>query len=117
MNMNKNMNVEKDFKMYYHTTLRNTGLFTSLSFAALGYSRHYRGKDKLFNVLLIMVSIVFTIITIYISKYLIDDINMLNKEIKTENADKYLLLPWSVYLVSFCLLFLGVYTFIRELMK
>jgi len=111
------MKTEKDFKMYYHTTLRNTGLFTSLSFAALGYSRHYRGKDKLFNVLLIMVSIVFTIITIYISKYLIDDINVVSNEVKSVKVDKYVLLPWYVYVVSICLLILSVYSLVRELIN
>ena len=31
---------EKDLIMMYHTTLRNMGLYTSLSMALFGYSRY-----------------------------------------------------------------------------
>ena len=31
------METERDLLMFYQTTLRNVGLYTSLSFAALGY--------------------------------------------------------------------------------
>ena len=41
------METERDLLMFYHTSIRNIALFTSVSFAALGYSRFYRGKDKL----------------------------------------------------------------------
>ena len=32
---------EKDLIMMFHTSLRNMGLYTSLSLALLGYSRYY----------------------------------------------------------------------------
>ena len=40
---------EKDVLMYYQTTLRNVGLTTAVSFAALGYSRFYREKSLLYS--------------------------------------------------------------------
>ena len=40
------METEKDLLMFYQTSLRNVGLFTSISLALLGYSRFYRGKNK-----------------------------------------------------------------------
>ena len=38
----------KDLIMYYQTSIRNVALTTAVSFAALGYSRFYRGKSKLY---------------------------------------------------------------------
>ena len=39
----------KDLLMFYQTTLRNVGLYTTISFAALGYSRFYRDKSILYS--------------------------------------------------------------------
>ena len=47
----------KNLIMFYQTTLRNVGLFTSISFGALGYSRFHRGKSQLYNLMLILLSI------------------------------------------------------------
>ena len=48
--------------MFYHTTLRNVGLYTSISFAALGYSRFYRGKTIIYSAGLVLISMAFLII-------------------------------------------------------
>jgi hypothetical protein len=111
------MKTEKDMMMYYQTTLRNTGLFTTVSFAALGYSRVYRGKDKLFNVALILASIVFMVLTVYLAKYMVEDITVWQKELKSEHIEKYLLLPRAVYVVNVGLLTLALYTLFREVVK
>ena len=103
--------------MYYQTTLRNTGLFTTVSFAALGYSRFYRGKDKLFNVALILASIVFMVLTVYLAKYMVEDITVWQKELKSDHIEKYLLLPRAVYVVNVGLLTLALYTLFREVVK
>jgi hypothetical protein len=111
------MKTEKDMMMYYQTTLRNTGLFTTVSFAALGYSRFYRGKDKLFNVALILASIVFMVLTVYLAKYMVEDITVWQKELKSDHIEKYLLLPRAVYVVNVGLLTLALYTLFREVVK
>lgn len=111
------MKTEKDLMMYFQTTLRNAGLFTTVSFAALGYSRHYRGIDKLFNITLIVASMLFMCVTIYLSKYLIDDIDVWKNDIETHNIDKYMILPKGVYFMNIALLVLACYTLIRELMN
>tara|TARA_Y100000816_G_C26080994_1_gene569750 strand:- start:1115 stop:1450 length:336 start_codon:yes stop_codon:yes gene_type:complete len=111
------METERDLLMYYQTTLRNTGLFTTVSFAALGYSRYYRGKDHLFNVSLILVSMIFMGITLMLAKYLVEDSEKWKKELKTTSIDKYLLLPRVIFVVNALLLILAFYTLVRELMK
>lgn len=80
------METEKDILMFYHTTLRNVGLFTSLSFAALGYSRFYRGKSKMYNVALIIFSIVILWIAIYLTKYLIEDFERISAQGKISRS-------------------------------
>ena len=111
------MKTGKDMMFYYQTTLRNAGLFTTVSFAALGYSRFYRGKDKLFNVALILASIVFMMVSIYLAKYLVEDITMWQKEIKSDHIEKYLILPRAVYIVNMGLMALALYTLSFEVMK
>ena len=111
------MKTERDMLMYFQTTLRNAGLYTTVSFAALGYSRYYRGKDRLFNVSLIVASMIFMLITIYLSKYLIDDIELWKNDVETYNIDKYMILPKSVYYMNITLFVLALYTLVREIMK
>ena len=111
------MKTEKELLMYYHTTIRNIGLFTSLSFAALSYSRFYRGKNKLYNIALIIFSIVILVIAIMTTKFLIDDFERFQLEIKSEEANKWLLLPKTTYYFSIGVLLLGFHTLYRQLMK
>ena len=47
----------KDVLMYYQTTIRNVALTTAVSFAALGYSRFYRGKSTIYASGLVLVSL------------------------------------------------------------
>lgn len=77
----------------YHTSMRNIGLYTSISFAALGYSRYHRGKTFFLNILLILISIIFTIIALIISYFLIKDIKFFYEKDKTSHN---LILKWSV---------------------
>ena len=111
------MESEKDLMMYYQTTLRNTGLFTTVSFAALGYSRYYRGKDKFFSISLIIASMIFMGITLMLSKFLIDDMEKWEQDIETPYNEKYLIIPKVIFGVNVFLLTLAVYTLMRELMK
>ena len=101
--------------MFYQTTLRNVGLYTSLSFAALGYSRFYRGKSKLYNVALIVFSIVILWIAIYLTKYLIEDFERYQLKVKSVEANKWLLLPKTVYYFNIGVGLLGFYTLFREI--
>ena len=91
---------EKDLIMMYHTTLRNMGLYTSLSLALLGYSRYYRGKGSMvYNVAFIIFSLLFMGAAIVIGMYLIQDIEYLLKTIKMGDGDKnnhYMLRKWLV---------------------
>ena len=91
---------EKDLVMMYQTTLRNMGLYTSLSIALLGYSRYYRGKGSMiYNIAFIIFSLLFMGAAIVIGMYLIQDIEYLHKTIITgddEKNSRYILHKWLV---------------------
>ena len=83
--------------MYYHTSFRNIGLYTSLSLATLGASRFHRGKSYTLNVSLIAVSILFNILAILVGRYMLNDIDyMKNKQEEVTPltlVDKWTMLP------------------------
>lgn len=111
------MESEKDILMMYHTTLRNVGLFTSISFAALGYSRVYRGKNPAYNIFLILASLIFMTSALIMNWFLIQDYEHLLKKIDTSIADKWIFIPRIVFVFNLGILGLGLFTFIRELTK
>ena len=90
-------------RVYFHTVIRNAGLFTTTSFAALAYSRAYRNKNFLINISLIIASILFTLISLIILHFLLQDIN----KFTTEN-NKYDSMDHTHY----CLIHNLVYIFI-----
>ena len=84
---NKEKNMEfsnyKELIMYYNTTIRNVALTTAVSFAALGYSRYYRGKSKIYSSGLVLVSLMILICSVIINILLFNDIE------KYKNLPKY----------------------------
>jgi hypothetical protein len=111
------METEKDIIMMYHTSLRNVGLFTSVSFAALGHSRFYRGKNRIYNVFLILASLIFMFCSLMMNWYLIQDYGQLLGNIDTQIADKWLFIPKITFTFNLGIFSLGLYTFFREVTK
>ena len=113
-----NMNI-KDVSMLYHTTLRNVGLFTSVSLAMLGYSRYYRSKsDATYNISFILISIGYLFIATYIDYMLVVNQHKFAHKMQ-KNKRKYLqgltsVAVYVLYLNSIVLLF-TFYTLYREL--
>ena len=69
--------------MYYHTSIRNVGLYTSLSLAGLAASRSYvkqtTGTDKAIYILFLSLFLVFSYIAIQISRIVIYDMKHLEQ--------------------------------------
>lgn len=64
--------------MYFHTVLRNVGLFTSISLATLGVSRFYRHKSKIYNIGFILFSLLFLFVGIFLNYSLFQTPNLLD---------------------------------------
>ena len=91
---------EKDLLMYYHTAIRNVGLYTSISIAALLAAFIYlRNKKELYYLeggILYIASIVFLTITILLSKRVIQTI----KTHKYSNMYDLLIIPYCTYYIN-----------------
>ena len=108
------METEKDLLMYFHSSFRNIGLFTTVSFAAMGYSRYHRSKHAIYNIYLILASIFFMMGSIYIGYYLIEDINTFQTDNTRDIMKKWIILSkWTIIMNTGTLL-LGLYTLYRE---
>ena len=108
----------KDIQLLYQTTLRNIGLFTSISLALLGVSRFYRGKNhQHLNIGYILLSIVFTIMTIILDIHLIYDhsiiTNMVNEKGK-HLLDKWYSVPKILLITNSSILLFTLYTLYRQ---
>ena len=108
---------EHAIMMYYHTALRNVGLFTTLSFGSLGYSRFYRGKLDIYNLYLIVMSIVFILVSLTINWFLIIDYEIMVEQTDTVIADKWAFVPRLIFVFNLGIFVLGFYTLFREIKK
>ena len=113
----------KEILMYFHTTLRNVGLYTSISLAMLGYSRFYRGKDKIYNISFIFISLLFLIFSIRINYILHKTVSVYKQSNKeTDPVDMLFIddmfdVPIYILATNSIVFLFGLYTLINEIKK
>ena len=113
---------EKEISMYFHTSIRNVGIYTSISLALLGYSRFYRGKNIIYNISFIVISLLFLLCAIYINHILNKTLNVYAQ---TENKNRtgitfindLVLIPKYVAIILPIVLLFGLFTLYREVTK
>jgi len=107
--------------MYYHTSLRNIGLYTSLSLATLAASRFHRDKSFMLNISLIVVSIVFNLISATIGFYMLSDIKHMRKNQEEQGKksiiNKWTLLPHVTIVINSCIILTSLYVLYRKVNK
>tara|TARA_B100000282_G_C31704847_1_gene478118 strand:+ start:211 stop:549 length:339 start_codon:yes stop_codon:yes gene_type:complete len=112
------MNSEKEIIMFYHTTLRNVGLYTSISFALLASSRFYRGKNKIYNIIFIILSLLILLTSILICKYLIDDIKKMKSNLdEIKYLNKWQNIPKIIFNVNISIGIVALIILIKEILK
>ena len=110
----------KEILMFYHSSLRNVGLYTSISLALLGSSRFYRGKDnQLYNLVFLIISIATLLAAISILCTLLSNMYMARAEIVEEDEkaaiDRMLRAPLGIHYVLGGILGLSVFTAYRQM--
>ena len=106
--------IDKKFDMYFHTALRNVGLYTSLSFAALAYSRVHRGNTPIYDMILITISMTFLLLSFIVNYVLNKDIQQhLEQSEESEKETMHLSITHAIFGVHGVLLILGLGTFTR----
>lgn len=110
---------EKDFLMYFHTAIRNLGLYVSASLAILGVSRAYRGKNRLYNVAFIVFSLAILFLSIYKNYYLIIILQKMANNIGTNvfHIRENILVPKMFLLLNGLLAMFSIFTLFREFTK
>ena len=107
--------------MYYQTSLRNIGLYTSVSLATLAASRFHRDKSFILNVSLIGVSIVFNLLAVAIGLYMMDDIRYLRENQEEDNTlpllDKWGWLPRTTVVVNAGIIASSMFVLYTQLTK
>lgn len=106
--------VNKKFDMYFHSALRNVGLYTSLSFGALAYSRVHRGTTPIYDMVLIAISMAFLLLSFTMNYVLNSDVKQHLEQSETSEKEKmYLLVTQSVFGIHGILFILGLGTLVR----
>jgi hypothetical protein len=104
----------KDILMYYQTAIRNVALTTAVSFAALGYSRFYRGKSTIYASGLVLVSLFIICASCIIN---INLYNLIINHTKTDNslisANNFLSVNILFMISHIIIILFGLYTFYR----
>ena len=112
------MDSEKAILMYYHTGLRNVGLYTSISFALLASSRFYRGKNKMYNILFLLLSLTILLCSVTLCKYLIDDLQNMKQNLdEIKYLNKWETIPQVIYYVNIVVGLIGATTLFKQILK
>ena len=112
------MDSEKAILMYYHTALRNVGLYTSISFALLASSRFYRGKNKMYNILFLLLSLIILLCSVTLCKYLIDDLQNMKENLdEIKYLNKWEAIPQVIYYINITIGLIGATTLFKQILK
>ncbi len=100
-------NLDKSLRVltYYHSALRNIGLYTSISFAAAAVSRHYRDKHFGLNIILLVITLIFVSLSISIAIFLKNDLKEIRQQNDIDKLEKWLLLP-NIMICANCVILL-----------
>jgi hypothetical protein len=104
-----------EFPMYFHTTLRNIGLYTSLAYGSLAYSRMYHNNTPLYDIMLILISLSFLAIAFIMNYYLYLDTNaFILKNKKGHDFIQLLRITQAIFGIHIILVLLGTIILFRS---
>ena len=108
----------RDAMMLYQTTLRNVGLYTSVSLALLGYSRFYRGKgNSLYNISFIIISMIFLLFALVIVRNLLADHKIILDKFSDDEKEhllKWYQIPEALQYALGIIFLFSAYTLVRQ---
>ena len=109
----------KDATMFYHTALRNVGLFTSISLALLGVSHFYQGKgDLLYNMAFVFISIMLLLVAIVLLHKMVTNMNMCMDDLSKDERKvlkEWLIVPEILRYVLYITLGFYVVNFYKQI--
>jgi len=103
----------KDLMMYFQTSIRNVALTTTVSFAALGYSRFYRGKNNLYGSSMVLVSLLLLSCSFLLNLFLYHDIQKYINNPKYKTIEKWSNINKVFMVIHAFTIYFVIYTFYR----
>lgn len=104
------MSTKLGFLNYYHTNLRNVGLFTSIAIALQAYSSRLKTQERLEAKSLVVYfsHLLFLILAILLNYFLIQEFN--ESKVKDE-VEKWIIIPQIAMFFLICILVYNIYSF------
>lgn len=104
------MDTKKDFLNYFHTNLRNVGLFTSIAIALQAYSSRLKTQERveLKSLVVYFSHLLFLILAVILNYFLIQE--FADSEVKDE-IEKWIIIPKVAMYFLICILLYNTYTF------
>ena len=115
MEEDEGFNNLKELLMYYQTSTRNVALTTAVSFAALGYSRYYRGKSYMYTTGLALVSFLIISCSALLNYYLYNSLQKYLSQPKYSKLNKWIIINKVFFIVHSILILFALYTVFRLL--
>jgi hypothetical protein len=109
------MNSEKDFLMFYQSSLRNVALFTSVSLGLQTYSSHIKNKYKSF--IIYCSYLFFLAIAIYLNYLLITQLHTFDKEDLNNKYLSWLNIPYLTLIFLILMTLINLPTFIKKIIS
>lgn len=111
----------KESLMFYNTSIRNVGLYTSISLGLLGVSRFYRAKgDALYNNAFILLSLISIVLAVVTLQNLIKQLTQFNSQLKGDEQkllESWIMVSKGVQLLVYPILGFTLFTLYRESAK
>ena len=89
---------KQQFIMYYHTAIRNVGLYTSVALAGIGGARafleHQKGFNKYYAMVIYLLSLGAIYIAVFISQNLLVNVKAAEQEFDDPSLKQYQTLPY-----------------------
>tara|TARA_Y100000816_G_scaffold286058_1_gene266581 strand:+ start:496 stop:891 length:396 start_codon:yes stop_codon:yes gene_type:complete len=110
-------------QMHFHTSIRNVGLYLSVSLALLGASRYYRKgseRSRVKQLMFTLISLAFTTNAFLVSKYLLNDhMSILKNYCKNEikHVYKWYIIPKILLLTSSLFICFSLYLSLNTIRK
>lgn len=104
-----------EFSTYFQTSLRNVRLFTSLAYGSLAYSRLYRNDNPFYEGMLLLVSLAFLAISVFLNYLLyLDSKSFVLKNKQDNDSNQSLRITQATFGIQLILLFIGIIILVRN---
>lgn len=102
--------------MYYHTCIRNIGLYLSLTFAVVGYAQSYRGRRPIYHILFLILALIPLFISTGMNYFLINDLNAYMKNNHNNRLETWKYINYILLISQIALAFLSITIIYRNLL-